>query len=178
MTMKRFKRISLPAYAFAAMFLLVLVAWPAAAGARGLKCVPVTKDKIANLFVRWNNALQKSTPEKPDDVVNLYAKDAILLPTVENGPYTNHTQIRKYFVHFLENKPSGKIDKSEIRVGCNMAFDSGLYTFTYAKCPQPPQPPDPKCPATVKARYTYVYKHVGGTWLIWHHHSSVQPVKQ
>jgi hypothetical protein len=68
----------------------------------------VTERQIANLFVRWNDALQKSTPEKPDAVVNLYATDAILLPTVENGPYTNHAEIGKYFEHFLKNKPSAR----------------------------------------------------------------------
>lgn len=177
--MNRFRESSRAAYASAVVILLALVAWPSAASSRSLKCVPVTKAKIANLFVRWNDALQ--VPQKdwdhpnPDAVVKLYAEDAILLPTVEIGPYTGHKQIADYFEHFLVNKPIGKIDKSEIRIGCNMAFDAGLYTFTFTRCPQPPQPADPNCPASVKARYTYVYKFDGRKWLIAHHHSSVQP---
>ena len=166
---------SVPAYAAAT--LLALVAWPSAA--RALECQAVDEAAIKQLFVRWNAALQMPNPDNPNPnaVVNLYAREAVLLPTVESGPYTNPDDIRKYFVHFLERKPSGVIDgaKRTIRIGCNRAFDAGLYTFTYAACPQPPQPADPNCPATVKARYTYVYEYQGGQWLIAHHHSSKQP---
>jgi hypothetical protein len=56
-----------------------------------------------------------------------------------------------------------------IRIGCNVAFDVGLYTFKYD--PPPPRPPK----KDTYARYTYVYEYVGGRWLIAHHHSSVQP---
>lgn len=176
--MNRFKRMTVPAYATAALFLLTLVAWPGAT--RALECKPVDEAAIKQLFVRWNAALQMPNRDNPNPnaVVNLYAREAVLLPTVEIGPYTNPDDIRKYFVHFLEKKPSGAIDEANrtIRIGCNMAFDAGLYTFTYAACPQPPQPEDPKCPASVKARYTYVYKYYDdGGWLIAHHHSSVQP---
>jgi uncharacterized protein (TIGR02246 family) len=155
-----FKRMGLPGYASAAVFLLALVAWPHAAGSKGLGCVAVTEGEIANLFVVWNDAL-KTTPEK---VTDLYAKDAVLLPTVENGPLIGHDAIRGYFEHFLQNKPSGKIDKRTIRIGCNVAFDAGLYTFTYGTG----APPTP-------ARFTYIYEYDDGHWLIAHHHSSKQP---
>ena len=170
--MYRFKWNGFSAYASVAVFLLIFAAWPPTADSRRLRCVPVTKDAIAKLFVKWNEALEKSTPKKPDDVVNLYAPDAVLLPTVKNGPLTNHDAIRDYFVHFLEDKPSGAINESIIWIGCNVAFDAGLYTFTYT--PPPPRPPkDP-----TKARYTYVYKYDGARWLIVQHHSSVRPVKE
>lgn len=167
--MYRCKSIGSYAYAFAAVFLLALAAWPSAAWSRAPRCVHVTERQIANLFARWNDALQASTPEDPGPVVALYASNAVLLPTVENGPYTNHAEIKKYFEHFLENKPSGAINRRIIRIGCNMAFDAGLYTFTY----QPPPPKPPKDPTY--ARYTYVYEYVRGRWLIAHHHSSVRP---
>jgi uncharacterized protein (TIGR02246 family) len=129
----------------------------------GLGSVAVTEADVENLFVAWNNALQT---ENPDRVVALYATDAIPLPMGENGPYTDHAAIRRYFVDFLKKKPGGAIDRPHnIRIGCNVAFDSGLYTFTYGKKPNDPTP----------ARYTYVYRYVGGTWLIAHHHSSKQP---
>jgi uncharacterized protein (TIGR02246 family) len=165
--MKRFKRIGLAAYASAALILLALLAWPSAA--RALECVTVTPDEIANLFVRWNDALQKPQPEHPtpDAVIQLYATDAVLLPTVENGPYIGHADIRKYFEHFLENKPSGTIlGPHNIRIGCNIAFDAGLYIFAYRKEGKKP----------TAARYTYVYKYEGGGWLIAHHHSSQWPL--
>ena len=83
--MKRFKRMSLPAHASAAVTLLALVAWPSAAGA--LDCKPVDEAAIKQLFVRWNAALQMPNPDNPNPnaVVNLYAREAVLLPTVEIG---------------------------------------------------------------------------------------------
>jgi uncharacterized protein (TIGR02246 family) len=161
-TMYRLKRIGFSAYAFAAVFLLAIAAWPSAA--RALDCVPVTEDAIAKLFVVWNEALKTG---KADNVVALYTSDAVLLPTVKNGPLIGHAAIRKYFEEdFLPNEPSGAIDGAHnIRIGCNTAFDAGLYTFTYGKKPNDP----------THARYTYVYRYVGGTWLIAHHHSSKQP---
>ena len=159
--MNRIKRMGLSAYATAAVVLLALVAWPPAAGSRGLGCVAVTEAEIANLFVQWNDAVKTGNPSA---VVNLYASDAILLPTVENGPLIGHGAIRNYFVTFLADEPSGKIDERTIRIGCNVALDAGLYTFTYGT----PKEPTP-------ARYTYVYEYDGGRWLIAHHHSSKRP---
>src|SRR5262249_23501774 len=153
--MNGFKRMTLPAYASAALILLAVEAWPSAA--RALDCVPVTEDAIKQLFVDWNNALQTGNADR---VVSLYATDAILLPTLKNGPLTDHVAIRKYFAEdFLPNKPVGAIDGNHnIRIGCNMAFDAGLYTFTFCKQPDPTCKPLP--PAA--ARYTYVYRYEGG----------------
>jgi uncharacterized protein (TIGR02246 family) len=159
--MNRFKRMGLPAYASAAVILLALMAWPPAAGAKGLGCVAVTEAEIANLFVLWNDAVKTANPDK---VVDLYAPDAILLPTVENGPLIGRAAIRGYFVHFLASKPSGKIDERTIRIGCNAALDAGLYTFTYDNGNTP-----------TPARFTYIYEYEGGRWLIAHHHSSKRP---
>lgn len=166
--MKRFKRTGRTACASAALVLLALMTCPPAASSKALKCAPVTEAKIASLFVVWNDALKTATPDKPEKVVNLYAKDAILLPTVENGPMIGRAAISKYFEHFLKDKPSGTIDKRTIHIGCNLAFDAGLYTFAYDP---PTGPKDP-----TKARYTYVYQYDGGRWLIAHHHSSKWPV--
>ena len=62
--MKRFRWMGLLGYAFAAVFLLALVAWPSAAGA--LDCKPVDEAAIKQLFVRWNDALQMPDPKKPN----------------------------------------------------------------------------------------------------------------
>src|SRR5262249_44067313 len=159
--MHRFKQFGWIAPAFPLLFLAVILAWPQAAGSRGLGCVPVTEEAIAKLFTDWNNALQTGNPDK---VVELYAPDGILLPTVENGPLIGHAAIRGYFVHFLENKPNGKIDERTIRIGCNAAFDAGLYTFSYGTGAPP-----------TAARFTYIYEYDGGRWLIAHHHSSKRP---
>jgi uncharacterized protein (TIGR02246 family) len=160
--MKRFDRMSRPGYASAAVILLVLMAWPSAGWSKELGCVAVTEAQIANLFSVWNAALQTLNPDK---VVDTYAPDAILLPTVENGPLIGRDAIRAYFVDFLKKKPVGAINgKPNIRIGCNVAFDAGLYTFTYGNGDSP-----------TAARYTYVYEYDGGRWLIAHHHSSKRP---
>jgi uncharacterized protein (TIGR02246 family) len=160
--MKRFDRMVVRGYACAAVILLALTAWPSAGWSKELGCVPVTEAQIADLFLVWNAALRTLDPDK---VAETYTADASLLPTVENGPLVGRPAIRGYFVNFLKKKPVGAINgKPNIRIGCNVAFDAGLYTFTYGTGDPP-----------TAARYTYVYEYDGGRWLIAHHHSSKRP---
>ena len=127
-------------------------------------CKITTQDEIRALFTRWNDSLKTLDPAK---VTNNYADDAVLLPTVSNKPRTNHAEINDYFVHFLQKKPQGVINKSHVNLGCNRATDVGVYTFTlHGKDGKPQQ---------VVARYSYVYVYKNGQWLIEHHHSSAMP---
>ena len=129
-----------------------------------MTCTKTSAQDIAALFDRWNAALATLDPDK---VVALYAPDAVLLPTISNKPRTNHQEIRDYFVQFLAKKPQSKIDFRIIKIGCNSASDTGLYTFTLH---------DTKGKAKkVSARYSYVYEYLNGQWLIEHHHSSALP---
>ena len=129
-----------------------------------MTCTKTSAQEIAALFDRWNASLATLDPDK---MAALYAPDAVLLPTVSNKPRTNHEEIRDYFVHFLEKKPQGKIDFRIIKIGCNIASDTGLYTFTLH---------DTKGKAQkVSARYSFVYEYPNGQWLIEHHHSSAMP---
>ncbi len=124
-------------------------------------CRTANEAEIAALFDRWNQSLQTGDPEK---VVANYAERSILLPTVSNKPRLTPAEKADYFHHFLENKPSGKIDMRMVDIGCNYAIDAGIYTFTLAKTG-----------ATVKARYSYSYRWDGSQWLITSHHSSKMP---
>lgn len=135
----------------------------AQAGVKAPSCHAVTEQEVAALFDRWNASLQTGDPHK---VVANYADHSILLPTVSNKPRLNAEEKEDYFHHFLENKPKGRIDSRQIQLGCNTAFDAGLYTFTFAKTG-----------AQVKARYTYTYQWDGKQWLITSHHSSAMPEK-
>jgi uncharacterized protein (TIGR02246 family) len=129
-----------------------------------MTCTQTSAQEIAALFDRWNASLATLDPDK---VVALYAPDAVLLPTVSNKPRTNHAEIRDSFVHFLAKKPQGNIDFRIIKIGCNSASDTGLYTFTLHAT---------KGKATkVSARYSSVYEYLNGQWLIEHHHSSALP---
>lgn len=131
---------------------------------RTLACVETNEQEIASLFDRWNGSLQTGDPHK---VVANYAAKSVLLPTVSNKVRVTPEEKEDYFHHFLLNKPVGHIDSRTIEIGCNTAFDTGLYTFTFEKTG-----------AKVKARYTYTYKLEGGQWLISSHHSSMMPEKE
>lgn len=126
-------------------------------------CKATSEAEIAALFDRWNASLQTGNPHK---VVENYAEKSILLPTVSNKPRLTPTEKEDYFHHFLENKPSGKIDLRQVEIGCNTAVDAGLYTFTFAKTG-----------AVVSGRYSYTYRWNGSAWLITSHHSSAMPEK-
>jgi uncharacterized protein (TIGR02246 family) len=129
-------------------------------------CRTIDKAQVIALFDKWNRAL---LTKRTDAVVADYAADATLLPTVQNGPLVGRPMIAKYFDHFLKQSPAATIDERVIHTGCNIAYDVGLYTFMV----DGDQPGSRK---QVKARYTFIYAPVHGTWLIVHHHSSAQPV--
>jgi len=93
-------------------------------------CKETSEQEIAALFDRWNRSLQTGDPHA---VVANYAKQSILLPTVSNKPRLTVAEKEDYFHHFLQDRPSGKIDFRSIELGCNSAVDSGLYTFTFAR---------------------------------------------
>jgi uncharacterized protein (TIGR02246 family) len=129
----------------------------------GASCKQTNEQEIAALFDRWNQSLQTGDPRA---VVANYAAHSILLPTVSNKPRLTAEEKDEYFQHFLEKRPSGKIDMRFVEIGCNSAVDAGLYTFTFAKTGE-----------IVHARYSYTYRWDGSTWLITSHHSSGMPEK-
>ncbi|WP_017749122.1 SgcJ/EcaC family oxidoreductase [Scytonema hofmannii] len=122
------------------------------------------EQEIAALFDKWNAALQTGNP---DEVVKLYAKDGVLLPTLSNKVRVTHSQMRDYFKHFLKYEPKGSILQQNIRVINNFfAINSGVYSFNLIKNHKPEK---------VVARYSFVYHHDGNDWLIVDHHSSAMP---
>lgn len=126
------------------------------------ECAPITKPQVEQLFDRWNASLATLDPDK---VVENYAPDAVLLPTVSNKPRLTQEERKDYFVEFLKKHPQGKIDSRTIKLGCNKATDTGTYTFTL------------KDGSKVPARYTFTYQFENGKWLISTHHSSAMPEK-
>lgn len=121
--------------------------------------------EIAGLFERWNTALQTGDAET---VTRLYARDAILQPTVSNKVRTTPEEIKDYFEHFLKLKPVGVINYRQIRrMNENKAVDTGVYTFTLTEADGSKR--------QVQARYTFLYQRIGGEWKILNHHSSAMP---
>lgn len=123
-------------------------------------CAHVNQSQIEGLFDRWNASLKTGDAKT---VSNNYLSDAVLLPTVSNHVRLTDAERVDYFEHFLQKKPTGKIDSRTIRLGCNKAIDTGVYTFTF----------DDK--STVTARYTFTYAWDGKDWKISSHHSSAMP---
>jgi uncharacterized protein (TIGR02246 family) len=134
---------------------------PSSPSASSPACKETNEQEIAALFDRWNQSLQTGDARQ---VVANYAEKSILLPTVSNKPRLTAAEKEDYFRHFLEKRPSGRIDMRFIEIDCRTAVDAGLYTFTYAATGE-----------VVHARYTYSYRWDGSRWLITSHHSSGMP---
>ncbi|MFD8494710.1 SgcJ/EcaC family oxidoreductase [Amycolatopsis sp. NPDC059657] len=131
----------------------------------GCSTTPAKLD-VSTLFSNWNAALATGDADK---VADLYAPDAVLLPTVSDKVRTNRADIVDYFKHFLENKPSGTIENEVVNVlDEDTAVNTGVYRFALAT--------DGKT-QEVRARYTFVYELRDGKWLIVNHHSSAMPGK-
>ncbi|QFU91157.1 SgcJ/EcaC family oxidoreductase [Amycolatopsis sp. YIM 10] len=125
---------------------------------------PPSEQEIAALFPAWNAALATGDPQR---VADLYAPDAVLLPTVSNQVRADRAGIVDYFTKFLQNKPKGTINQEIVEVlDADTAVNTGVYTFELTQNGQPQQ---------VQARYTYVYERIDGKWLIVNHHSSAMP---
>lgn len=124
-------------------------------------CAPIDEAGVVALFERWNQSLQTG---KPEVVVNNYAERSILLPTLSGVNRITKAEKEDYFDHFLAGKPQGRVTQRQITLGCNMAVDSGLYTFHMGSSGK-----------DVGARYTYTYQWNGQNWLIVSHHSSLLP---
>ncbi|MDQ1017468.1 SgcJ/EcaC family oxidoreductase [Streptomyces afghaniensis] len=126
-----------------------------------------TEAQVLGLFDQWNAALKTGDAQK---VADLYAKDAVLLPTVSNNVRTDRAEIVDYFEHFLQKKPVGTKVESVVNVlDRNTVIDAGVYEFALTDH-------ETGAKSTVKARYTYAYeKQPDGNWLIVNHHSSKMP---
>ena len=125
-----------------------------------------SKARIAALFDRWNAAVLTEDAEK---VADLYAPDAVLLPTLSPEIRTTRAGIVDYFEGFLAKHPSGEEIRSVVKVlDARTAIDTGIYRFTFHNADG--------TTSSVDARYTFVYEKRHGEWLIINHHSSLMPV--
>jgi len=130
---------------------------------KGVKviCHTPSVEEIAGLLDRWNRALES---QDADQVVSLYAESSLLLPTLSCIPRETAEKKRSYFQKLVQLKPSVTVNQRWISIGCNMAVDTGIYTFDL-------QAIDKK----LQARYTFTYIWTGDQWLINSHHSSALP---
>ena len=132
------------------------------------------------LYKRWNKKKPAPCPKKaiqnwvdtvckhnPNDIVNLYAPDGVLLGTVADNIKKGRGQIIEYFNMFVQKKPCGEITSIMEQNDGNIATVDGTYTFKLTN--------EDGSVKEVPARFTFVLRNIGGEWLIATHHSSKQP---
>jgi len=123
------------------------------------------EQQIQQAFDAWLAAVSSGSSEA---VTKLYARDAILLPTLSPKVAATPEDRKAYFDAFT-SKPGlkGTVNEEHIRVFGHTAINSGLYTFTYLK---------DGATVEVPARFSFVYRKTPQGWLIVDHHSSKLPV--
>ncbi|QOD38839.1 SgcJ/EcaC family oxidoreductase [Candidatus Wolbachia massiliensis] len=127
---------------------------------RSQSCIKVNDQDIEALFDRWNDSLKTGDAYKVD--AN-YTDDAVLLTTLSSHSRITSAQRIDYFKNFLTKYPTARIDSRTVKIGCNKAVDTGLYTFKL------------KDGEELRARYTFTYRWGNNKWLISSHHSSLPP---
>ena len=156
-------KFAIPATLAAVMFFVPVTA-EARVSAGASTCARTTPTAVEGLFGQFNAAW---ATKNPDTVTALFARDAVLLPTLSNIPRTDHAAIRDYFVGFLKKSPVGTINTSTIKIDCNTASRVGTWTVSLTDAAG--------VKSDVKARYSFIYKRERGAWKIDHLHSSVMP---
>ena len=141
------------------------VSTEASAKAKRAMCQMPTVAQVEAQFATFNAAWATKDPAK---VTALFTDNAVLLATVSNTPRTTPAAINDYFVSFLKNNPQGTITSSTTKVDCNTASRLGTWTVTFTDSATGVK-------TDVLARYSFIYRYVGGQWKIDHLHSSMLP---
>ena len=113
---------------------------------------------------RWISAFNRKST---DDIVALYAPDAVFLGTSSPVLRDSPALVRDYFKG-LANLGESTIATGEHRVQLfgDIAVSSGYYTRSSVENGETVQAP---------ARFTFVYARRAGQWVIVAHHSSALP---
>lgn len=124
----------------------------------------VAAGDVAALTAAWVDAFNSRDPAR---IVALYDPQAVLIGTSAKQPAVGTAAIAAYFRE-APNRPMNRVALGEhtARRYGDIAIDSGLYNFFAVR--------DGKA-TLIPARYTFVYRQRGGTWLIVEHHSSRVP---
>jgi hypothetical protein len=103
-----------------------------------------------------------------DKVLELYATDAILVPTLSNQVRDCDDSRRSYFENFLANDGlvcDIQVFKKRVSRKLGTVVVGGLYTFVYR---------DGGEPRVVPARFLFTFERIHDEWLITGHHSSIE----
>lgn len=116
-----------------------------------------------NALFRWAEAVSCG---KLEELLALYADDAILVPTMADDIGGHGDERRTYFESFLANPGlTCRIDSLRKRISHKLGtvVVGGHYTFRFERQGRP---------RIVPARFLFTFEEVHGAWLITGHHSS------
>jgi uncharacterized protein (TIGR02246 family) len=128
-------------------------------------CAAVAPELVDSLFQHWAELVNAGDPEA---VADLYAADALLLPTLSARTRHSHGAIADYFSGFATRHPQAEVVEHSVYAACNQLVDAGLYRFRFPAANSAPE-------TSLEARYTLVYGFNGQQWQLLHHHSSLLP---
>ena len=136
-----------------------------ASGCRTLESPQTAKQEIAATTQAWIDGMTRHDMEA---VLALYDPEAVLWGTRSPTLRDNPAAVRQYFEILRKVPPSYKavLGEQRIRVYGDIALDTGTYTFSEIRDGKEVVRP---------ARFSFVYRHRGGRWLIVDHHSSAVP---
>lgn len=103
-----------------------------------------------------------------DKVLELYAPDAILVPTLSNQVRDCDDSRRNYFENFLANDGlmcDIQVFKKRVSRKLGTVVVGGLYTFVYREGGEQ---------RVVPARFLFTFERIDDEWLITGHHSSIE----
>lgn len=122
--------------------------------------------QVRESLLRWAEVVSSGHLE---DLLALYASDAILVPTMADEVGGRADERRAYFESFLANPNLRcRIDTLRKRISHKLGtvVVGGHYTFTYGHG---------DAEQTLPARYLFTFEEIDGAWLITGHHSSRMP---
>lgn len=118
----------------------------------------------AALF-RWAATIATRDVEQ---ILALYAPDAILVPTLSNQVRDCDDSRRNYFEKFLANEGlvcDIQVFKKRVSRKLGTVVVGGLYTFAYRANNEQ---------RLVPARFLFTFERINDVWLITGHHSSIE----
>lgn len=112
-------------------------------------------------FNKWKKALEN---QNINAILNLYSKNAILLPTFDKKIRIGRKEIQKYFEGFIKKKPKVNIAEEKTKIISEICYiHCGLYQFEIQNKNKKKK---------VDAKFTFVW-YKNNDWEILHHHSSL-----
>lgn len=112
---------------------------------------------------RWAEVVSTGNIE---ELLNLYAPDAILVPTLSDEIGEREVERRRYFEAFLSNENlhcAITMQKKRVSHKLGTVVIGGLYTFRFRRDGRD---------EVVLARFLFTFEEIDGRWLITGHHSS------